>query len=167
MGAVPDTLYHFCCDHSAQLILADHLQLRPSPMSWKNYDLEIRNRLRGVRYTSGLGDAPSVLWLTSEPDPSFNDTGLTASPRSHGGSGCNRMEWRFTIDATSVRNQHKLMQWRTFTMLYLPNPEWRINLEWKRAVDTWYVADAPVLAMEGAPYEQAAQQPVPGSPNDG
>lgn len=166
MGAqLPDTMYHFCCAHSAQSIVQDHGVLRPTHVSWKDYDVLIVNRMRGQQFASGLTDAPTVVWLTTEADPDRKMIGLERS-NSHE-SVCDRMEWRFVVDPHAIRNEHKLMPWRTFTMLYLPNREWRINLEFGRKVDTWWVAVAPIVTTKGAPYEQAAQQPVPGSPNDG
>lgn len=146
------TLYHFCCTHSASAILDDNLLLRPSDVSWKEYDLLIVNRLRGAQFASGLDDAttPRVVWLTSDPDPTRKAVGLHQVATQ-----CDRMAWRFTVDADSVRNVHKIMPWRTFTSLYLPNPEWRMNLEFGRDVPSWYVAVAPVLAMMGGPYASA------------
>lgn len=160
------TLYHFACQHSAHDIAADNLMLRPSTVTWERYDLAIVNRLRQLRFASGFAPGtPTVLWLTDDPHPTREALGLVRM-EAHG-STCDRMAYRFSVDADSPRNEHKVMPWRTFWALYLPNPEWRMNLEYGRDAASWWVAVKPVQAEEGGPYEQATTQPVPDSTNAG
>jgi hypothetical protein len=122
-----DVLYHYCCaDHSAAAIDADGW-LRPARVPWATYD---RYLMAAGEPTSGLGTAPTVLWLTDLALPKIHLLGLTSHRLD-----CDRTEVRYTVARVDG-----MMPWLDFAARHYANPAWLDMLATAGDPAHWWVS---------------------------
>jgi hypothetical protein len=125
-------LYHFCCAHAAPIIDRCGF-LSPTPVSWRRMDELLA---RGGWPTTGLTQAPTVVWLTDLAEPDVEGLGLTRDTIE-----CDRTEFRYTVSRLHA------VSWDSFCRRYRPHAAYRDWLESGRSPAHWFVATAnlPVI----------------------
>ena len=118
-------LHHFTCRDGADGIDAAG-EIRPNP-------IPERIPTGIVHLSTGMGDAPPIVWLTDLPNPRRDQVGLTSD-----GLPCDRMEVRYTVDVDSAE------RWRSFARRHCADSRWRRTIERYSDPYHWFVHEGAI-----------------------